>query len=113
MTNDANNAQATLAAELGQLRKRYLEHLRVELGEIATSAASITVGQIDRQAIEAVRHRLHKLAGSAGTFGLATIGERARMLEEMAGAWLDGPVDGPDRASLSAFIEGVNALAAL
>ena len=110
--DETDDSRTALAAEIEQLRKRYLEHLRVELDEMARSAALISGLEADRQALVDIRHRLHQLAGSAGTFGVAAIGERARVLEETASNWLDAPLDGLDEASLSAFIAGVKELAA-
>lgn len=79
-----DSQEAKIAAQLNQLRMRYLERLPLELSELSALAARLDGNLSDRPLVADLHHRLHKLAGSGGTFGLADLSRHARQLEQSA-----------------------------
>ncbi len=100
---DASAAMAAAAAEMAKLRHSYLDHLPTEINEMAALADSLDGTEADRVHLDALHQRLHKLAGSGGTFGLTTLSERARGLEQQVMEYLDGSLAGMNAEWRSRF----------
>ena len=101
-----------IAAELDQLRTRYLERLSLELAELAALAAQLEGNAGERPQIEELLHRLHTLAGSSGVFGLTELSQHARRLELSAMERLEQRNRG-GAADFWRFAVGVAALSAM
>ncbi|MNQ05240.1 Response regulator PleD [compost metagenome] len=80
-----------LQRQLQLLGEQFAERLAQELPELASKAQLLQAGdqQAQLQQLRGLRDQLHKLAGAAGTFGFASIGQRAHELEQQAIHWLE------------------------
>ena len=80
-----------LQRQLQLLGEQFAERLAQELPELANKAELLQAGdhQAQLQQLRGLRDQLHKLAGAAGTFGFASIGQRAHELEQQAIHWLE------------------------
>lgn len=80
-----------LERQLQLLGEKFAERLAQELPELASKAQLLQAGdhQAQLQQLRSLRDQLHKLAGAAGTFGFASIGQRAHELEQQAMHWLE------------------------
>ncbi|WP_372876988.1 Hpt domain-containing protein, partial [Pseudomonas sp.] len=80
-----------LQHQLQLLSEKFAERLAQELPELASKAQLLQAGdhKAQLQQLRSLRDQLHKLAGAAGTFGFASIGQRARELEQQATHWLE------------------------
>jgi HPt (histidine-containing phosphotransfer) domain-containing protein len=107
-----DSREARIAAELAQLRTRYLERLPLELSELAGLAAGLAGCASERPQIEELQHRLHKLAGSGGVFGLLDLSHQARRLEQTARELLTQLEQDGAAARWREFSAGVAALSA-
>ena len=108
----SDSREARIAAELTQLRTRYLARVPLELAALSTLAARLGGRANERPQIEELHQRLHKLAGSGGTFGLADLSLQARRLEYSAKEILSHLVTDIDEAgdAWREFTVGVAAL---
>ncbi|WP_079204317.1 diguanylate cyclase [Pseudomonas sp. CC6-YY-74] len=80
-----------LQCQLQLLSEKFAERLAQELPELASKAKLLQAAdhEAQLQQLRSLRDQLHKLAGAAGTFGFASIGQRARELEQQAMHWLE------------------------
>lgn len=96
----ATDSSAEIAVKLEGLRQNFRHKAARELDrldELLAQTADREHGHEDRLAtIKTVVHLLHRLAGSAGTFGLPTLGQEARELEQAL-----RPVVEPDRSAVA------------
>ncbi|WP_439887079.1 diguanylate cyclase [Pseudomonas sp. MBLB4123] len=84
---ERTEAGAELQRHLQQLGEQFAERLKQELPQLADKAQQLlhacTPDEQQRH-LNNLRDQLHRLAGTAGTFGFASLGERARELELQA-----------------------------
>lgn len=100
-----------LAAErLTQLRTDYIARLPAELAALTALASGLKGGESERASLDELHHRLHKLVGSGGTFGLAALSTRTRILEQRIKRWLTGPLDDVDALARETLIVELAAL---
>jgi diguanylate cyclase (GGDEF)-like protein len=80
-----------LQHQLQLLSEKFAARLTQELPELASKAQLLLAADSETQLqqLRSLRDQLHKLAGAAGTFGFASIGQRARDLEQQATHWLE------------------------
>lgn len=80
-----------LQHQLQLLSEKFAARLTQELPELASKAQLLLAAdhETQLQQLRSLRDQLHKLAGAAGTFGFASIGQRARDLEQQATHWLE------------------------
>lgn len=97
-----------LQAQLRQLNNNFRIHASHELSAILELADMLNRKPVDSEPILLeLRNRLHKIAGSAGTFGLKTLGENARILELQI---KNSPIHELDRPARRALIAGLQQL---
>ncbi|QLC72901.1 diguanylate cyclase [Pseudomonas sp. LPB0260] len=88
---DQPQPSSALQRHLQQLGEQFAERLKEELpllDEQAQLLLRACTPADQRRHLNSLRNQLHRLAGSAGTFGFASLGERARQLEQQAERWL-------------------------
>ncbi|MDM8349010.1 diguanylate cyclase [Pseudomonas sp. sp1636] len=80
-----------LQRQLQLLSEKFAARLAQELPELANKVQLLQAGDHETQLLQlrSLRDQLHKLAGAAGTFGFASIGQRARELEQQASHCLE------------------------
>lgn len=105
MAEEADYA-AALAAQLAQLRGKFLQRLE---GTLATFAAQLSGAGADVPAamLQDMHAQLHRLAGSGGTFGFTELSRQARTLEVQAKLWLDAGGSGVEPQAWDAWKAGV------
>ena len=94
---------------LREFRADFARQLPARLDEARQRLRACIEAPADDGRLRELHRVLHKLAGSAGTFGMAALGEQARVIE----ASLDDLLARPDRtaADLQALAPAIQALA--
>jgi len=101
-----------LQRHLQQLGEQFAERLKSELPQLDEQAQQLLracTPAEQRRHLNNLRNQLHRLAGSAGTFGFASLGERARELEQQAEQWLASLQQ--EQQELQGFIDELQRLA--
>lgn len=75
-------ADAEFFTRLSELNDKFAAGLPRTLGRLAGARAAFDAVQPDAALVDEMHAILHTLAGSAATFGLRTLGQQARLLEQ-------------------------------
>jgi diguanylate cyclase (GGDEF)-like protein len=103
---------SALQRHLQQLGEQFAERLKDELPKLDEQAQQLLracTPAEQRRHLNSLRNQLHRLAGTAGTFGFASLGERARQLEQQAEQWLASLQQ--EQQELQGFIDELQRLA--
>jgi diguanylate cyclase (GGDEF)-like protein len=99
-----------VAAKIAQIRAKYLEQLPQELIALEKLAHSLQASKLDAETVHNLHQRLHKLTGSAGTFGLPSISQMSRPIEERLRDWKEQQLQSITVSKLQQLCEDIDAL---
>jgi chemotaxis protein histidine kinase CheA len=91
-----HHASNEFAQILGAYRQDYVRCLPERIDVLDTLWASLAGRELDLDVLEEAELHAHTIAGSAGTFGLAELGYKARVLEYLLQEL--STIEGPARA---------------
>ena len=77
----AHHATNEFLLALDAHRRSYIRSLPAKMKEIESLWGAIARGEVGRDVLREVELRAHSLAGTAGTFGLAELSYKGRVLE--------------------------------
>ncbi|QGZ29029.1 diguanylate cyclase [Stutzerimonas stutzeri] len=106
-----DGAKQALHDQLRVLNEQYADRLGpalAELEQLARQLAQVREQEQRRQMVLDIHQRLHRLAGTAGTFGFATLGEQARVLEQRCSSWLEAAR--PSGQALALWVQAIHQL---